>query len=142
MTFKTLDDLGEVAGKAVLVREDLNVPMADGQVTDDTRLRAAVPTLTELADKGAKVLVLAHFGRPKGERSDANSLRQVVPALSHVLGRPVTFIDDCAGAEAEAAVAALADGTIAVLENTRFHKGEERTILTSLLPSPSWARPM
>jgi phosphoglycerate kinase len=126
MTFKTLDDLGDVAGKAVLVREDLNVPMAQAQVTDDTRLRAAVPTLTELADKGAKVLVLAHFGRPKGERSEANSLKQVVPALSHVLGRPVAFIDDCAGEAAAAAVAALENGTIAVLENTRFHKGEEK----------------
>lgn len=98
MTFKTLDDLGDVTGKAVLVREDLNVPMADGSVSDDTRLRATVATLTELADKGAKVLVLAHFGRPKGERSAANSLEQIVPALSHVLGRPVAFIADCAGA--------------------------------------------
>ena len=126
MSFQTLDNIGDVAGKAVLVREDLNVPMADGKVTDGTRLRATVATLSELADKGAKVLVLAHFGRPKGERSDANSLRQVVPALSEVLGRPVEFIADCCGAEAEAAVAAMAPGGIAVLENTRFHKGEEK----------------
>ncbi len=126
MSFKTLDDIGDVNGKAVLVREDLNVPMADGKVTDGTRLRATVATLTELADKGAKVLVLAHFGRPKGERSDANSLRQIVAALSGVVGRPVAFIDDCAGDAAEAAVAALPAGSIAVLENTRFHKGEEK----------------
>ena len=126
MSFKTLDDLGDVSGKAVLVREDLNVPMAEGVVTDDTRLRAAVPTLGELADKGAKVLVLAHFGRPKGERNAQYSLKQVVAALSGVLGRPVSFIDDCAGEAAEAAVAALPAGAIAVLENTRFHAGEEK----------------
>ncbi len=126
MSFKTLDDLGNVSGKAVLVREDLNVPMAEGVVTDDTRLRAAVPTLGELADKGAKVLVLAHFGRPKGERNAQYSLKQVVAALSGVLGRPVSFIDDCAGEAAEAAVAALPAGAIAVLENTRFHAGEEK----------------
>ena len=125
MTFKTLDDLTDLTGTAVLVREDLNVPMADGAVSDDTRLRAAVPTLAELADKGARVVVLAHFGRPKGQRSEANSLRQVVPALAAVLGRPVGFIDDCAGEAAEAAVAALAPGSITVLENTRFHAGEE-----------------
>jgi phosphoglycerate kinase len=126
MSFKTLDDIQDLAGKVVLVREDLNVPMADGKVSDDTRLRATVPTLAELADKGAKVLVLAHFGRPKGERSEANSLRTIVPALSGVLGRPVGFIDDCAGPEAEGAVAALAPGSVTVLENTRFHKGEEK----------------
>lgn len=126
MSFKTLDDLGDVSGKAVLVREDLNVPMAEGVVTDDTRLRAAVPTLGELADKGAKVLVLAHFGRPKGERNAQYSLKQVVAALSGVLGRPVSFIYDCAGEAAEAAVAALPAGAIAVLENTRFHAGEEK----------------
>ncbi|MFN3458774.1 MAG: phosphoglycerate kinase [Novosphingobium sp.] len=126
MSFKTLDDLGDVSGKAVLVREDLNVPMSDGVVTDDTRLRAAVPTLGELADRGAKVLVLAHFGRPKGVRNAQYSLKQVVAALSGVLGRPVAFIDDCAGEAAEAAVAALGAGSIAVLENTRFHAGEEK----------------
>ncbi len=125
MTFKTLDDIGALAGLAVLVREDLNVPMADGRVTDDTRLRATVATLAELADKGARVLVLAHFGRPKGAASAANSLIQIVPALQAVLGRSVGFIADCAGAAAEAAVAALAPGSITVLENTRFHAGEE-----------------
>lgn len=124
--FKTLDDMGDVAGKRVLVREDLNVPMADGVVTDDTRLRAAAPTLLELADRGAKVLVLAHFGRPKGERRADMSLEQVVPAFASVLGRPVAFIQDCVGDDAAAAVAALPDGAIAVVENTRFHGGEEK----------------
>jgi phosphoglycerate kinase len=99
--------------------------MQDGAVSDDTRLRAAAPTLLELADRGAKVLVLAHFGRPKGKVDAASSLQQVVPALSAVLGRLVAFIPDCQGAEAEQAVAALANGAIAVLENTRFHAGEE-----------------
>ena len=116
--FRTLDDLGDVRGKAVLVREDLNVPMDDGRVTDDTRLRAAMPTLLELADRGAKVLVLAHFGRPKGKPDEKYSLRQVVPALAAVLGRPVGFI--AAGERPE-----LADGAIAVIENTRFDPGEE-----------------
>ena len=123
--FRTLDDLGDVTGQRALVREDLNVPMADGVVTDDTRLRAAVPTLTELADRGAKVLVLAHFGRPKGQADEKYSLRQVVAALSNAVGRPVDFIDDCAGEAAAQKVAALPNGAIAVLENTRFHSGEE-----------------
>lgn len=123
--FRTLDDLGDVTGQRALVREDLNVPMADGVVTDDTRLRAAVPTLTELADRGAKVLVLAHFGRPKGKADEKYSLRQVVAALSNAVARPVEFIDDCAGEAAAQKVAALANGTIAVLENSRFHAGEE-----------------
>ena len=116
--FKTLDDLGDVRGKTVLVREDLNVPMAAGQVTDDTRLRATMPTLLELADRGAKVLVLAHFGRPKGVPDEKYSLRQVVPALSAVLGRPVGFV-----AAGDRPV--LADTAIAVIENTRFDPGEE-----------------
>ncbi len=125
-TFKTLDDLGDLSGKRVLVREDLNVPMADGRVTDDTRLRSAAPTISELADKGATVLILAHFGRPKGERRPDMSLALVTKPLSDVLGREVTFIDDCQGDAAAAAVAQLADGSIAILENTRFHKGEEK----------------
>ena len=124
--FKTLDDMGDVTGTRVLVREDLNVPMADGQVSDDMRLRAAAPTLLELADRGAKVLVLAHFGRPKGERRDDMSLQQVVPALSAVLGRPVEFVDDCEGDAAAARIATFPAGTIAVIENTRFHAGEEK----------------
>ncbi|NIJ06906.1 phosphoglycerate kinase [Sphingomonas vulcanisoli] len=125
MSFKTLDDMGDVRGKRVLVREDLNVPMDGARVTDDTRLRAAAPTIAELSDKGAIVLVLAHFGRPKGERHPDMSLALVTNPLSDVLGREVRFIDDCQGAEAEAAVASLQPGDIAVLENTRFHKGEE-----------------
>lgn len=123
MSFKTLDDIGDLTGKIVLVREDLNVPMADGVVTDDTRLRATVATLNELSDKGAKVLVLAHFGRPKGQPSEEFSLKKLAAPLSHVLGRPVSYIDWEAD---KAAVAALAPGAIAVLENTRFFGGEEK----------------
>ncbi len=126
MTFRTLDQIGDVAGKRVLVRVDLNVPMQEGRVSDDTRLRAAMPTVAELADKGAKVLLLSHFGRPKGKRDDSMSLRPVADALALVLGRSVTLVDDCQGAAAEAAVAALGNGAIAVLENTRFHAGEEK----------------
>ncbi|WP_442677953.1 phosphoglycerate kinase [Sphingomonas sp. ASY06-1R] len=125
-SFKTLDDIGDVSGKRILVREDLNVPMDGARVTDDTRLRAAAPTIAELADKGAIVLVLAHFGRPKGMRNPDMSLALVTKPLSDVLGREVRFIDDCAGADAEAAVRDLRAGDIAVLENTRFHAGEEK----------------
>ena len=125
MPFRTLDDMPELTGQRVLVREDLNVPMENGRVSDATRLTATVETLAALADRGAKVLILAHFGRPKGERLPEDSLRAVVPALAEVLGRPVAFIADCIGPDAEAAVANLAPGSIAVLENTRFHAGEE-----------------
>ena len=124
--FKTLEDMGDVSGKRVLVREDLNVPMADGRVTDDTRLRATIATVTELADKGAIVLILAHFGRPKGQRNPEFSLAMLTQPYSDVLGRPVRFIDDVAGEAAEAAVATLNPGDIAILENTRFHAGEEK----------------
>ncbi|MBB3861159.1 phosphoglycerate kinase [Novosphingobium hassiacum] len=123
MSFKTLDDLGDLSGKTVLVREDLNVPMADGVVTDDTRLRATVATLCELADKGAKVLVLAHFGRPKGQPSAEFSLNKLARPLAHVLGRPVAYID---WEGDKAAVAAMQPGEIAVLENTRFFGSEEK----------------
>ncbi|KPF77612.1 phosphoglycerate kinase [alpha proteobacterium AAP81b] len=126
MTFRTLDDMPDLDGKRVLVRVDLNVPMADGQVTDTTRLDAAVPTLATLADRGAVVLVLAHFGRPKGVVDPAESLRPVVAALGHVLGRPVGFASDCIGGVAEAAAASASPGDIIVLENTRFHPGEEK----------------
>ena len=126
MAFRTLDDIGEVRGKRVLVRADLNVPMQDGVVSDDTRLRSAMPTIAELADKGAVVLVLSHFGRPKGVRDASMSLESIADALASVLGREVTFVDDCQGAEAEAAVKALQPGQVAVLENTRFHAGEEK----------------
>jgi phosphoglycerate kinase len=120
--FKTLDDMGDIRGKRVLVREDLNVPMAEGHVTDDTRLRATVATVGELADKGAIVLVLAHFGRPKGVPSPEFSLAQVVKPYSEVLGREVRYID---WEGADDAVATLEPGDIAVLENTRFFGGEE-----------------
>lgn len=120
--FKTLDDMGDISGKRVLVREDLNVPMADGHVSDDTRLRATVPTVAELADRGAIVLILAHFGRPKGPSAEL-SLRQIATPYAAVLGRPVHFVDW----EGEAAsVALLQPGDIAVLENTRFFGGEEK----------------
>ena len=124
--FKTLDDMGDIAGKAVLVREDLNVPMAEGSVTDDTRLRAAVPTLLELAERGAKVLILAHFGRPKGLKSPELSLSLVTRGLSQLLGRQVQFIPDCQGEAAAAGIAVMRAGDIAILENTRFHAGEEK----------------
>ncbi|KKI20859.1 MULTISPECIES: phosphoglycerate kinase [Sphingomonas] len=122
-SFRTLDDIGDIRGKRVLVREDLNVPFADGQVTDDTRLRATVATVSELADKGAIVLILAHFGRPKGVPSPELSLAQIVKPYEAVLGRPVRYIDW----EGDAAnVAMLQPGDIAVLENTRFFGGEEK----------------
>jgi phosphoglycerate kinase len=121
--FKTIDDMGDITGQRVLVREDLNVPMADGAVTDDTRLRAAVPTVAELADKGAKVLILAHFGRPKGQRNPEMSLALVTKPFEQVLGRPVRFIDDQGAAES---IATLKDGDIAIIENTRFDPGEEK----------------
>jgi phosphoglycerate kinase len=125
MAFKTLDDMGDITGKRVLVREDLNVPMADGKVSDDTRLRATVQTLSELADRGAKVFVLAHFGRPKGKPNAEMSLRPIVEPLSAVLGRPVGFIDGCAGQLIAVEAAKQANGSVTILENTRFHGGEE-----------------
>ena len=122
--FKTLDDL-DVKGRRVLVRADLNVPAKDGVVTDATRLERLAPTLVELAGKGAKVIVLSHFGRPKG-RDTANSLKPIALALARILkGTPVVFAGDCIGTEVETAVAKLAAGGILVLENTRFHAGEE-----------------
>ncbi len=120
--FLTLDDMGDVSGQPVLVRVDLNVPMADGKVTDDTRLRAHVPTINELADKGAKVLLLAHFGRPKGEVKPEFSLRPIVPALAKVVGRDVGFLEQ----PSPDAIAALAAGSVTVVENARFAPGEEK----------------
>ena len=120
--FKTLDDIGDVQGKRGLVRVDLNVPMADGKVTDDTRLQALLPTVTELADKGAKLLLLAHFGRPKGEYKPEFSLEPVVAPLAAVLGREVGFMQR----PDQDAIAALPDGSITVLENSRFAAGEEK----------------
>ena len=124
--FKTLDDMGDITGKAVLVREDLNVPMQDGSVSDDTRLRAAMPTVLELADRGAKVLILAHFGRPKGQKNPEFSLSKITRPLSQVLGREVQFIPDCQGEAAVDGIAVMRPGDIAILENTRFHPGEEQ----------------
>ncbi len=122
--FKTLDDF-DVAGKAVLVRVDFNVPMRDGQVTDDTRIRRALPTIQELTAAGARVLLLSHFGRPKGNVVPEMSLKPVVQPLSNALGAEVAFAADCVGSEAEAVVSALPNGGVALLENLRFHAGEE-----------------
>lgn len=122
--FHTLDEV-DLRGKRVLVRADLNVPMEGGKVTDLTRLERTAPTITEIADKGGKVILLSHFGRPK-ERNAADSLKPVAAALAEVLHRPVAFADDCIGPTAEAAVNAMKDGDILCLENTRFHKGEEK----------------
>ncbi len=123
--FRTLDDLGDVRGKRVLVRADLNVPMDDGQVGDVSRLAATVPTLAFLSDAGARVIVLSHFGRPK--RVDPQlSLRPIADALAEIVGRPIMFATDCIGPIAETAVAQLADSEVLVLENTRFHAGEEK----------------
>ena len=122
--YRTLDDLS-VRGKRVLVRADLNVPMKDGEVTDPSRIDRQAPTIRKLADKGARVIVLSHFGRPKGKRVESMSLKAVVPALSDAIGRPVAFAEDCIGGTAERAVANMKDGDVLVLENTRFHAGEE-----------------
>jgi phosphoglycerate kinase len=123
--FKTIDSV-RVQGKRVLVRVDLNVPMKNGKVTDATRIERAAPTLRELADKGAKVIVLSHFGRPDGKRVPAMSLKPLVEPLAKALGKPVAFADDCVGPEAEAAVKAIKPGEVLLLENLRFHKEEEK----------------
>jgi len=122
--FRTLDQ-ADVKGKRVLVRVDLNVPVEDGKVADKTRIERVAPTIREIADKGGKVILLSHFGRPKGfDRKD--SLKPFAPAIADVLGRPVAFAEDCIGEKAAAAVAAMKPGDILCLENTRFHKGEEK----------------
>jgi phosphoglycerate kinase len=124
--FKTLDDLPEdLTGKRVLVRVDLNVPMDGATVTDDTRLRALLPTVLELSDRGAIVLLLSHFGRPKGAVRPDMSTAQLVMSLHRLSGRPVRFIEDCQGPEAARAITTMLPGNIGVLENTRFHAGEE-----------------
>jgi phosphoglycerate kinase len=125
MAFRTLDGV-EVAGRRVLLRADLNVPMKDGAVADMTRLERLTPTIRELSGKGARVIVLSHFDRPKGRIVPSMSLRPIADALSRVLDRPIAFATDCVGAAAATAVDALADGGVLVLENTRFHAGEER----------------
>ncbi|MBI3437039.1 MAG: phosphoglycerate kinase [Proteobacteria bacterium] len=122
--FRTLDQ-ADLRGKRVLVRVDLNVPMENGKVADATRIERVAATITEIADQGGKVILLAHFGRPKGRDTSA-SLAPVAMALAVTIGRPVAFAPDCVGAPAEVAVAAMRDGDILCLENTRFHKGEEK----------------
>lgn len=126
MAFRTLDDLGDIKGKRALVRVDLNVPMADGRVTDETRMRALLPTVLELTDKGAKVLLLAHFGRPKGAKHSEMSVSMVLDALQEVVGREIMFVPEVAGDVVAQSVGILADGDIALLENTRFWAGEEK----------------
>ena len=128
--FRTLDDAGDVTGKRVLLRVDLNVPVANGPdgktVTDATRIERVAPTITELSGKGAKVILLAHFGRPKGARVPDMSLRPVATAVERVIGQPVAFAGDCIGDTAAEAIAALQNGAVLLLENTRFHAGEEK----------------
>lgn len=119
-------DVVDVAGKRVLYRADLNVPARDGVITDSTRLERVLPGIAALADRGAKVIVLSHFGRPKGGPDVANSLRPVAAELGRLLGRPVAFATDCVGDAARTIVSGLSEGAIAVLENTRFHAGEEK----------------
>jgi phosphoglycerate kinase len=124
MSVRTLDG-ADLKGKRVLVRVDLNVPMENGRVADRTRLERVIPTIQEIADKGGKVVLLSHFGRPKG-RDVKQSLKPIAAALSDVLGRPVAFAEDCIGEAAAKAVEAMKEGDILLLENTRFHAGEEK----------------
>ncbi|MFL5233001.1 MAG: phosphoglycerate kinase [Microvirga sp.] len=124
MSVRTLDG-ADLKGKRVLVRVDLNVPMENGRVADRTRLERVIPTIQEIADKGGKVVLLSHFGRPKG-RDPEQSLKPIAAALSDVLGRPVAFAEDCIGEAAAKAVAAMKEGDILLLENTRFDAGEEK----------------
>ncbi len=124
MAFRTLDQ-ADLKGARALVRVDLNVPMDDGQVSDDTRLRAVVPTIEKLRAGGAKVVLLAHFDRPKGKVVPSMSLKPIAAALGKVLGAPVAFAGDCVGAKAREAVNALQPGQVLLLENVRFHAGEE-----------------
>ena len=123
--FRTLDGV-DLKGKRVLIRVDLNVPMADGKVADDTRIRASAPTIREVAEKGGRAILLSHFGRPKGGPDPKYSLKPVLPAVAAVLGKPVGFADDSIGPVAAKAVAAMKDGDVLVLENTRFHAQEEK----------------
>jgi phosphoglycerate kinase len=123
--FRTIDSL-DVAGKRVLVRVDFNVPMKDGKVTDTTRIDRTLPTLRELSDKGAKVIVISHLGRPKGQKKPEFSLKPVADALANALHAPVTFAADCIGPEATGVVNAMKDGGYAMLENLRFHPEEEK----------------
>jgi phosphoglycerate kinase len=122
--FRTLDS-ADLNGKRVLLRVDLNVPMENGRITDATRIARVAPTITEIADKGGKVILLAHFGRPKGP-DPKESLKPVADQAARILGRSIAFAEDCIGPKAEAAIAAMKPGEILCLENTRFHKGEEQ----------------
>jgi phosphoglycerate kinase len=124
VAWKTLDDM-ELAGKVVLTRVDINVPVEDGNVTDATRIERIVPTVRDILAKGGKPVLMAHFGRPKGKVVPGMSLKVTLPALEAALGQPVAFAEDCVGEKAAAAVAALPAGGVLLLENTRFHKGEE-----------------
>jgi phosphoglycerate kinase len=119
-----IDSLGDVRGQRVLVRSDLNVPLDGSRITDDGRVRASVPTIRQLSDAGAKVVVLAHLGRPKGEPEDRYSLRPVAARLGELLGRDVAFATDTVGPSAQETVDGLGDGDVAVLENVRFNAGE------------------
>jgi len=125
-TFKTLDDLAELSGKRVLLRVDLNVPVKDGKVTDTTRIERVAPTIMELSGKGARVILLAHFGRPKGEAVPSMSLGPIAGIVENVLDHRVHFAADCIGEAAQKAVEAMVDGDVLLLENTRFHAGEEK----------------
>lgn len=124
-TFKTLDDLGDITGKVALVRVDLNLPMKDGSATDVTRVEAVKPTILELSDRGAKVLLLAHFGRPKGQRSSVLSTSMVVGDVEKVLDKELMFIPEVAGPVVEQSIGILRDGDVGLLDNTRFWPGEE-----------------
>ncbi|ESQ88740.1 phosphoglycerate kinase [Asticcacaulis sp. AC460] len=126
MAFKTLDDVSDLNGKIALVRVDFNVPMEDGRITDDTRLRVAIPTIEKLVAKGAKVALLAHFDRPKGKIVPEMSLRPVAGPLSELLGKTVGFASDCVGPAAADLLKLLPAGSVALLENVRFHAGEEK----------------
>ena len=121
---KSISDLGDLRGKTVLLRSDLNVPLDGTTITDDGRVRASVPTISALAEAGARVVVCAHLGRPKGAPEAKYSLTPVVDRLAELLGRPVTFAQDTVGESAKAAVAGMADGDVVLLENLRFNPGE------------------
>jgi phosphoglycerate kinase len=124
--FKTLDDLTDLSGKRVLLRVDLNVPVKDGKVTDTTRIERVAPTILELSGKGARVILLAHFGRPKGEVVPSMSLEPIAGILESMLDHRVHFAGDCIGGKARDAVEKMVDGDVLLLENTRFHAGEEK----------------
>lgn len=126
---KTMNDV-EVNGKRVFVRVDFNVPMEDGKITDDTRIRAALPTISSLVEKGAKVILASHLGRPKGEVKEELRLTAVGKHLAELLGKPVTKLDESIGETVEKTVAEMENGDVVLLENVRFHAGEEKMMPT------------